>query len=87
MLLGRIAPVSLTWHISFKKADIETKMDLVMATQLDIRKNALEIYTKPPECVNIIRNTLVPSKHESVGRVISGHQLGKSSDVNFGILA
>ena len=48
MLLGRIAPVSLTWHISFTKADIETKMDLVMASQLDIWKNALEIYTKPP---------------------------------------
>ena len=36
MLLGWIAPVSLTWNISFTNADIETKMDLVMANKLDI---------------------------------------------------
>ena len=44
-------------------------------------------YTKPPECVDIIIRTLrrfaqlVPWKHESVGRVLAGHQLGKPSDV------
>ena len=46
-----------------------------------------DINTKPPECVDynpqyIMRfSRLVPWKHESVGRVLSGHQLGKPSDV------
>ena len=44
-------------------------------------------YTKPTEHVDIIRRTsqgflqLVPWKHESVERVLSGHQLGNPSDV------
>ena len=44
-------------------------------------------YTKPPECVDIIRHyikrfsQLVPWKHESVGQVLSGHQLGKPSKI------
>ena len=42
-------------------------------------------YTKPPECVDIIAvhhevSQLVPWKHESVGRVLSGHQVGKPSE-------
>ena len=47
------------------------------------------IYTKPPESVLNRYNPLyvtrfsqlVPWKHESVGRLLSGHQLGKPSDV------
>ena len=47
------------------------------------------IYTKPPECVDknppyIMRfSQLVLWKHESVGRVLSGHQQGKPSDVRW----
>ena len=60
----------------------------------------LNNYTKPPECVDIIRHTslgfpswcpessgpfsqLVPLKQGSVGLVLSGHQLGKPSDVRW----
>ena len=48
-------------------------------------------YTKLPDCVDIIRCTsmrfsqLLPWKHESVGRVLSGHQLLKQSDVRCNI--
>ena len=42
-----------------------------------------DINTKPPECVvTIMRFSQVVSwKHESEGRVLSGHQLRKPSDV------
>ena len=36
MLHGLIGRVTKAWHISFIKADIETKMDLLGANKLDI---------------------------------------------------
>ena len=63
---------------------------IMLATYVDFYRVNMSryfvlVYTKPTECVDppyIIRfSQLVPWNHESIGRVISGHQLGKPSDV------